>query len=298
MPGSWGARLFLSVFISVLRCLPYFLYRLLAAPLVGAAYLFSGRLHRHALESLSIAYGDHLSLSEKRRIARASFFNLTWGLVDVLYYTARPASAAGRFEVEGSEHLKHAQEAGKGVVVVVAHVGPFAAMLFKFLCEGYRVNVVMRAPRSSVWRHELMAHPELWTPRLIYSTPLRECVASCFNVLKANEFLVMPIDQNYGGIGRVFVDFFGRKAATAAGPAGYAVKTGAALLTAFAEPLKGGRWRIVVEPMLWDASLEERAAVRHLTQALTARVEAQVRMYPKEWSWMHRRWKAVPRENE
>ncbi|MBF0330443.1 MAG: lysophospholipid acyltransferase family protein [Candidatus Omnitrophica bacterium] len=292
------AHILFSIIVFIVRLLPYPLYRLLAAPFVGAAFLFSRKLHRNAFESLTIAFGDSLPAQEKRRIARVSFFSLAWGLVDLLYYIARPQAAKGRFDVQGMEYLERARQAGKGVIMVVAHLGPFAAMLSKFICEGYPVKVVMHSLRSKAWRQELVAHPEMLVPQPVFSAPLRECVVECFRVLKANELLVMPIDQNYGGPGRVFVDFFGRKAATAAGPAGYAVKTGAALLTAFARPVKAGHWKIVVEPVVWDAAMDERLAVRHLTQVMTSRVEAEARAFPEEWSWMHRRWKAVPKENE
>jgi KDO2-lipid IV(A) lauroyltransferase len=108
----------------------------------------------------------------------------------------------------------------------------------------------------------------------------------------------MPVDQNYGGPGRIFVDFFGRKAATAAGPAAYAFKTGAALLTAFAYPLGRGRWKVVIKPVHFDPDMPEREAVRAATQEMTSRVEAAAREYPGEWVWMHRRWKAVPKPGE
>lgn len=260
--------------------------------------MFSRKLQRNALESLTIAYGDSLSTAEKKRIALSSYFSLSWGLVDLLYYIARPQAAKGRFDVEGMEHLARARAAGRGTVMVVAHVGPFAAMLSKFIVEGFPLSVVMRPLRSKAWARELVSHPEMAVPQPIYSAPLRECVVACSRVLKDNGLLVMPIDQNYGGPGRVFVDFFGRRAGTASGPAGYAVKTGATLVTAFAQPLPGGRWKIVVEPVTWDASLDERTVIRQLTQEMTSRVEAQARVYPGEWSWMHRRWKAVPKDNE
>lgn len=223
---------------------------------------------------------------------------MTMGLADLIFYVARPGRACDVFAVEGLRHLQQAHEAGKGAVIAVAHFGPFAAMLFKFLYEGYTVRVVMRAPRNKIFADELMTREVLFVPHPIYSTPLRSCVVDCSTALRNNELLVMPVDQNYGGPGRVFVDFFGRKAATAAGPAAYAFKTGAAFLSAFAYPLEGGRWQIKVEPVVIDRSLPEREAVRAATQEVTARVEAAARAYPEEWVWMHRRWKTEPRPGE
>ena len=283
---------------TVIRFTPYPLFRACAWITTAVLYLVSTRLRRYAVESLTVAFADTISLKEKKRITRRSFFSLSLGLADLFFYIARPGRAADAFVLEGAEYLKEAHTAGKGAVVAVAHFGPFVAMLFKFLYEGYTVRVVMRAPRNRIFADEINTRGALFVPHPIYSTPLRACVEACFATLRNNEVLVMPVDQNYGGPGRIFVDFFGRKAATAAGPAAYAFKTGAPLLSAFAYPSGRGRWKIKVEPVVIDRAFPEREAVRAATQELTARVEAAVRAYPGEWVWMHRRWKAVPKPGE
>ena len=291
---------FMTVLFMVLGFLPYIIFRCLAYPGAWVVYLVSGKLRRQAIESLNMAYGDSLSLRAKKAIARASFFNLFLGLMDLAYMIARPGRSLNVFTLEGADYLKEARKGGKGAVVAIAHFGPFAAMLVRFFYEEFRVKVVMRAPKNKVWRAALISHPKMLAPQPIYSTPLRACVTACFQALKDNELLVMPVDQNYGGAGRIFVDFFGRKAGTAAGPAIYAWKTGAPLLTAFARPPLSGsrRWTMVLEPVALDRTLPEQEAVLRATQDMTSRVEAFVRQYPAQWSWMHRRWKAEPREAE
>ncbi len=283
----------------IIRFSPYPIFRAKAWLVTWALYFFSPKLRRIAIESLTIAFGETLSLKEKQRIGRRAFFSLTLGLADLVFYIARPGRAHDRFILEGAEHLKQAKEAGKGAVIAVAHFGPFVAMLFKLLYEEYTVRIVMRSPRNKALADVIMARQKvLFVPKPIYSTPLRSCVVACSETLRNNEVLVMPVDQNYGGPGRVFVDFFGRKAATAAGPAAYAFKTGASFLSAFAYPLEGGRWQLKIEPVAIDRTLSEREAVRAATQEVTARVEAAARAYPGEWVWMHRRWKAVPKPGE
>ena len=283
----------------IIRFTPYPLFRAEAWCAVWALFLASGRLRRNALESLGIAFGDTLPLKAKKAITRRAFFNLTLGLADLIFYIARPGRAYDAFVLEGAEHLKEARDAGKGAVVAVAHFGPFVAMLFKFLHEGYKVRVVMRTPRNKALADEILVRAkQLFVPQPIYSTPRRACIVACSDTLRDNEVLVMPVDQNYGGPGRVFVDFFGRKAATAAGPAAYAFKTGACLLTAFAYPLNDGRWKVTIEPVAIDRSAPEKDSVHIATQEVTSRVEAAARAFPEQWAWMHRRWKAVPRPGE
>ena len=292
------SRFLFNLLYGVIRFLPYRLYHAVAWVGAWVIYVVSTRLRRNAIESLTVAFGDTLSSSAKEAVARASFLSLTLGLADLAFYIARPGRAADVFTLVGGEHLQEARRQGVGTVVAIAHLGPFAAMLFKFLYEGYKVWAVMRPPRSKALREDLVNRRDMFAPQPVYSTPVRECVVACFQVLRRNEVLAMPVDQNYGGPGRVFVDFFGRKAATAAGPAAYAVKTGAALLTAFARPDGRGRWKIMVAPVEIDRMIPENDAVFKATQEITARVEAEARAYPGEWSWMHRRWKTVPREGE
>ncbi len=300
-----GVRLFVHIFLigllSFLGFLPRLFFLAFMWPCAWGMYFSSRKLRRQAMESLGIAYGVTLSRRAKQGIARASFFNLFFGLAEFVYVIARPGRCLNMFRVEGLEHVKAAHAAGRGAIVGIAHFGPFAAMLVRFLYEEFTVKVVMRAPRSRAWREEFLAHSQRFAPQPIYSTPLRGCVTACFQALKDNQLLVMPVDQNYGGAGRIFVDFFGHKAGTAAGPAIYAWKTGAPLLTAFARPeeaLGGRRWTIVLEPVILDRSLPEQEAVLKATQEITSRVESFTRRYPAQWSWMHRRWKAEPNEHD
>ena len=135
--------------------------------------------------------------------------------------------------------------------------------------------------------------------KVILSTPVRACIAESIRAIEAGELLFMPVDQNYGASGRIFVNFFGKPAATAPGPVMYAQKTGAPLLMAFALPAGQGKFKIQIEgPLDLVRTGDDRRDLLTNTQAFTAVVEKYIREYPEQWSWLHRRWKCVPRENE
>ena len=289
----------LTVFFFVVRLLPYGVYRVIAKGCVRLYYRTSGKLRRNAMESLTIAFGDRLSWEEKERISERSFFNLAEGIAGYLYGNVHSEHTRRTFIWEGREHLENALKAGKGAVIPVAHFGPFVWMMRAFIVEGYPTHVVMRPPRSLAVKDVFLKMAGGFGLDLICSVPLRACVTACFKVLERNELLFMPVDQNYGAAGRVFVDFFGRKAATAPGPIVYALKTDAPVLPAFVLPEQDGRFRIVIDPPMPIVSRgTERETVVHNTGVMTARVEQYVGQYPEQWSWMHRRWKAVPREGE
>jgi KDO2-lipid IV(A) lauroyltransferase len=293
-------KIFLACALWLVQVLPYPIFRVKTIILTRLMFFMSRRLRRAALESLRIAFGTALSPIEEKKIIRRSFETLFLGLADMIYASGHPDFARKMFVLEGREYLDEALKKGKGAALAVAHFGPFAAMLFKLIAEGYKVSVILRPLKLEGVYQALPVHGKRCGLNMIYSVPVRTCLVEGLRALERGEIVVMPVDQNYGATGRLFVDFFGRKAATAPGPVLYGLKNGTPVLTAFAVPgVKPGQWvmRISSEvPMERGASEKESLMLN--TQALTREVETMVRQYPECWSWMHRRWKAVPKQGE
>src|SRR6185503_7461330 len=130
--------------------------------------------------------------------------------------------------------------------------------------------------------------------RTIYDLPPRKCVVDCIRSLRSNEILYIILDQNYGGDGRIFVDFFGQPAATAPGPVIFAERTGATILPVFMMGEANQRHRLVIEPAFEIEHLEDdQRTIAHNIARLTKIIEAKVRERPYEWGgWMHKRWKS------
>jgi len=130
--------------------------------------------------------------------------------------------------------------------------------------------------------------------KTIYSQPRKTCVDASIRSLRNNELVFIPIDQNFGS-GGVFVDFFGRKAATATGPIVMARRTGAVIIPCFIIRQKDDTHKIIFEPPLDLAEDKDgRSSILINTQRLTNIIELYIRKYPAEWSWIHRRWKSRP----
>jgi len=294
------AGLVLELILGLAWALPFRVFRFLSMSIMGAYRLLAGRkLTKTARQSLDIAFGDALPVREKARITRVSFDNLVGSIVGHGYAVARPKTTHRFFSVEGREYLDAALARGKGAAIAIAHFGPFSWMLFRFADLGYPANVVMRPPRDKGLFDKLLTSRKRCGINIIYSVPLRSCVVESLKVLGQGELVFMPIDQNYGGQGRLFVDFFGRPAATAPGPVAFALKTGAPLFFIYAMPDGPLHWRIVIGPEVkLEKAASERETLLKNTAALTKRLETLVRQHPDQWSWMHKRWKAVPREGE
>ena len=83
------------------------------------------------------------------------------------------------------------------------------------------------------------------------------------------------VDQNVQEEDGIFVEFFGRPAATTTVAAALAVKTGCALLPAHCEALPDGRYRFAYgRPLEWTTTGNRQADIARLTQELTTEIES------------------------
>ena len=131
--------------------------------------------------------------------------------------------------------------------------------------------------------------------KTVYAVPRRECVSNSLKVLRENELLFIPLDQNFGSDAGVFVDFFGQKAATATGPVVFALRTKAPILPMFIIRETEDRHKIIIEPpLVLEEHAHEEEMISMNTAKLTRIIERYIRRYPHEWGWMHRRWKSRP----
>jgi KDO2-lipid IV(A) lauroyltransferase len=118
-----------------------------------------------------------------------------------------------------------------------------------------------------------------------------------FRVLERGELLGILADLNVQEREGVFVDFFGTPASTTASIARLALKTGAALLPAFAvwEEEKQKYVVYLEPPVEYEKTGNEREDIKILTQKITNVVEKYVRRYPEQWLWIHKRWNTRPK---
>ncbi|MFP4473540.1 MAG: lysophospholipid acyltransferase family protein [Candidatus Omnitrophota bacterium] len=277
------------------RFIPYGLFKPLTRAVQACCFaLFGARLRRNAARTITQAYGDQLSESEKKEIISGTFRHFGKVLTEDLYYSQRPEYSDRVVDIAGREHLDRALAAGKGAVVVSAHFGNFPLMIFYLRRAGYLSNAVIRPLRDrKIGRYakEMMAAHGVGT---VYSKPARRCVRESVETLRQNKLLFVLMDQHYGTDARVEVDFFGRPAAAGASPVVLARRTGAAVIPAFIvrDRDDDDRHRIEILPPLdlEQGGTQEQVLQKNM-QTITDVIERYVRRYPCQWGWMHRRWK-------
>jgi KDO2-lipid IV(A) lauroyltransferase len=258
------------------------------------AYRCLAKQRRLALESLGIAFGNKKATSELAQIAKDSFSGMAKSAIELIYLLDKPTLLYSSIEFIGKEHLDNALAKGKGVILVSAHFGNFPLLLARLAIAGYPISGIMRPMRDPRVEKIFQEKRRICKVKTIYSQPRNVCVSKTIEVLRKNEIVFIPIDQNFG-TGGIFVDFFGRKAATATGPIVFAQRTKAALIPCFIVRQKDDRHKAIFEAALdLDEVKDAEETIRINIQKLTGIIESYIRRYPEEWEWIHRRWKSKP----
>jgi KDO2-lipid IV(A) lauroyltransferase len=213
-----------------------------------------------------------------RRVSE-TFANFGAFFADLLTLNRQPAAALGAYvaSAEGEHHLDAALAAGRGVVLLTAHLGnwEFAGRLLS--SRGRRTaHVVLSAEQDQALERYL----RLDSPQLRFVT--RRHATSTLGLLAAlrrAELVAMQADRPTGGRGDAIVPFFGEPAAFPIGPFVLARAAGAAVVIAFCAMAPGGRYRLEIDPPIWVKPGEETSALATTVAAL----ERVIRAYPTQW---------------
>lgn len=262
---------------------------------IAIGFRFTIRQRKIAYESIRIAFGEEKTPQEIRQIVKKCFEHVGRGMIELFYYMAHPDKTKEDVKVIGKEYLDGALKKGHGVIAVTAHFGNFPLMMLNFSQSGYKTSSIIRPTRDVKVEQFLLKKRTQCGLNTVYAIPRQKCVAESLKVLRNNEILFIPLDQNFGNGSGVFVDFFGQKAATATGPVVLSLRTKAAILPMFIMRNEGETHTIVIEPPVEiEQQPTEEQTIQLNIEKITKLIEQYIRKYPYEWGWMHRRWKSRP----
>ena len=229
------------------------------------------------------------------RTARGVYGHFGAVLFDILWLQRRtPEQIRGLLEVHGREHVERAMGLGRGAVLVTGHLGNWELHGVAHGLLFGAIQVVARPLDNPGLDARLCAMRTMAGNTVVYK---QRALVRILHALRARQGIALVVDQNVLPGDGIFVDFFGRKAATTTVAAALAVKTGAPVVPSRTELLADGRYRLTYAPALeWSPSGDRQADVACLTQRLTRQIEEWVRETPAQWLWMHRRWKTRPPE--
>jgi KDO2-lipid IV(A) lauroyltransferase len=156
------------------------------------------------------------------------------------------------------------------------------------------MHVVIRAVNNPGIEKILHHYRQRQGAKFIFTKPPLECVKKMLAALRNNEIICLLVDQDKRH-GSVFVNFFGKPAATTITPALLSLKTGAPIVPVFIIRNDDNTHRIIIEPaievVITDGYNEN---VFRITAEITRVIQSYIERYPAQWSWSIRRWKFKP----
>ena len=228
-----------------------------------------------------------LAPRERERLLDRHFASLGIGLLEIpLAWWSSPARLARIVRVDGGEHLRAAMAHGRGVILLTAHFTPME-MAGRTLVTVAPVSFLYRPTKNEVLAYALQrfrcAHGGHGIPK--------DDIRAFVSALKNNECVWYAPDQSYRKKGAEMVSLFGIPAATNTLTSRLARMTGATVLPYFLQRLPGTQgYRGVIHPPMENYPSDCPVAD---TERFNRMIEAQVRIAPEQYLWIHRRFKGL-----
>lgn len=243
---------------------------------------------RHVAERNLAVCLPELSPDARRAVALESCAHFARAVLEApRLWSEAPGRLAGRVEaVAGDEVIADTLAAGRGVLLLVPHLGSWELM--GLWCSArWPMTSLYRPQHPAVDRYIRRAR-ERHGARLVPTTA--GGVRALYEALSAGG-LVGMLPDHVPRTGGVFAPFCGEPALTTTLPARLLARTGAAAVMGYALRLPGGRFRLRFErapETLADPDPERAAA------ALNEAVARCIRMAPEQYLWAYKRFKARP----
>ena len=259
------------------------------------AYLVAGDLRRTGAINLRLAFPEKTD-EERAQLLRETFDNLGRLLGFFSQFSSRSREELTQLiEVRGLENLEAAKAVhGNRLILYTGHLGAWELTSFGLSLVNHPFTFLVRRLDNPRIEELVDGVRKKFGNETIDKL---SAARSMLKILRSGETpLGLLPDLNTLDDEAIFVDFMGVPAATTFVVAKLAVRMKTPLVPVFAPWSEEKRkYLLIVEPAIpVETTRDEDADVRQLTIKLTQRIEDQIRQYPSQWLWIHKRWKTRP----
>lgn len=232
------------------------------------------------------------NLSEEKLLSRA--YTHIGNLFIELFILFGPLKwfAKNHVEFRGVEHWRKARERGKGVIFLASHVGNWEMMAAGGgYHSGFPCTLVTKKLKPE-WIHQAVerARATCGIAGAYEPKTMREITRA----LKKGETVGIILDQYAGPPIGVRVSFLGVPVGTSTLVATLARRWDCAVLPVLNYRLPNGKFVVDVREPLevsTDPQASKQWQIARDTQTYVSKIEEDIRQYPEQWLWTHRRFK-------
>jgi len=287
--GYWIIR---TIF-QIMAFIPLNLGRLLGKALgVFVSILPVTRL-RVSLENIQNTLGNSMKECEVARLNREVYKHFGQTLFELSrIFRINDKNLDKYIAFEGAENLTKALAKGRGVFLLSAHLGNWEMITAAVSIRYGRLSAIASTQHSPAVERLIKTIRTRFGMEVI---PKKKGLKKMISAIKQNKIVGILLDLNTKWDQGVFVDFLGRPSCTNKSLALMALKMDTPIIPAFSVREKDGLYHIKFgEEVKLIRTGDRTADIEDNTALFTRIIEAQVKKYPDQWLWIHRRWKTLP----
>lgn len=235
------------------------------------------------------------NVEEAKEISKASAQRFGPMCVSMFRFPLLDKEKASEYvEIEGKEYLDELVKNKKGCILATGHSGNWEMLGAVLALYGYPLLSVAMKQSNSGFDKFLVEYRSLTGQKIEYKTGVRDM----YRRLNEGYFIALLCDQDPGKTG-ILSEFFGIPTLTATGPAHLSLLCDAPIVSIMIHQEKENKYKVKIwEPIKAEKALNKKEAIQKLTNVVNKRLEEWIRKYPKEWFWLHRRWKSTDKLNK
>lgn len=250
------------------------------------------RSRRNVWENIPRCFPE-LTAEQQRRMVRATLIETAKSFLETaaLWNWPGPKVLGLIREVIGSEVLDQAMARGRGVIIVMPHLGSWE--LAASNCSSLQpMTTLYKPPGSAALEAMMLAGRQRFGARLVPTDA--KGLRALYQALARGETVGILPDQNPRPGTGIHVPFFGQQTYTMTLVGRLIQKSGAEVIYAYAERLsRGAGFRMHLRAA---GGTFEGLDLKALTARVNADIEACVREVPTQYQWTYRRFKFTPAE--
>ncbi|MDM8523411.1 lysophospholipid acyltransferase family protein [Desulfococcaceae bacterium HSG8] len=259
--------------------------------LMGRLLFIADAKHRK-IAMRNLTYALDTTPSQVKKISIEVFENMGKIIFEMAWSLGLDEKRLFRyFNIRGLSHIRDAYEKGRGVLILTAHFGNWELLSVIGAIIGYPLSIVYRPLDFKPMDQFILDFRGRFGGEFI---PKKKSMRRVLRSLKRGQLITLLMDQNVAWYEGVFTDFFGHRACTNKGMALLALKTEAPVVPVFLMREKSGFTAHFLPEVPLIKTGDRTRDVEENTQEYNNVIESFVRQYPRQWFWVHQRWKTRP----
>lgn len=240
-------------------------------------------------DNLQKAFPDW-NITQIKSTALASYENLGITMAELLKCrSVSDRDLLSRVNYSNPQMIQRLHGHGNGLILLSGHYGNWEFLaLTAGLIQEEQVNVVVKYQNNNYVNQRLLRLRQKWGNKLI---DMGRAARPIMQVVNNKGILALLVDQRASEEKDIYVDFFGRKAATYEAPASLSFKYNIPIVMGFANRQPDGRYKVDLVEVDRRGLESHENPIEELTRRHVAILEREVRKRPELWSWQHNRWK-------